>query len=54
MGPTCFNSLIAGAGSLTSILAVEVLPVPVSVALTCTELVLMPVLEPSDFTSTVK
>ena len=46
VGPTCFKRLMAGAGSLTSTLAVDVLPVPPLVELTVTELVLRPVVVP--------
>src|SRR5581483_3004834 len=44
--PTCFNRLMAGAGSFTSTVAVEVLPVPPLVELTVTVLVLRPVVVP--------
>jgi hypothetical protein len=51
VGPTCFDKLMAGAGSFTSTFAVEVLPVPPLVEPTVTELVLSPVVVPC--TSTV-
>jgi len=49
--PTCFNRLMAGAGSLTSTSAVDVLPVPPFVELTVTELLLRPVVVPVTVTS---
>lgn len=49
-GPTDFKRLMAGAGSLTNTLAVEVLPAPPLVELTVTELVLRPVVVPVTLT----
>ena len=54
VGPTCFTKLMAGAGSLTSTLAVSVLPVPPLVEATVTELVLRPAVLPVTLTENVQ
>ena len=52
--PTCFNKLMAGAGSFTNTLAVDVLPVPPLVEATVTELFLSPTVEPVTLTESVQ
>lgn len=52
--PTCFNRLMAGAGSFTNTLAVSVLPVPPLVETTVTEFVLSPVVVPVTLTVRVQ
>lgn len=52
--PTDFNTLIAGAGSFTNTVAVEVFPVPPFVELTVTELVLSPTVLPVTLTVIVQ